>query len=166
MDQFINNIGHQELLHQPNAIDTLISMMLTCTPVLAPNQVPIYRVERGGEVTFHGPGQLVVYPLLDLKRPPYQSDLHWYVRNIEQVIIQCLAHYNIESSRDPDHTGKLRKEPTAPSNLSDKAGFFICIVYTKSLILATTLLVSLFYLQESGLESTRLRQSECRLLSG
>ena len=59
-------------------------------PVYAPNGSPIYRIERGGEVTYHGPGQLVIYPLLNLKHPVYQQDLHWYLRQIEQVIIENL----------------------------------------------------------------------------
>jgi len=75
------------------------------SPVLAPNGVPIYRVERGGEVTFHGPSQLVVYPLFDLQRPPMEKDLHWYLRMVEEVVIQTLQRYNIESIRDEDNTG-------------------------------------------------------------
>eukprot|EP00980_Cylindrotheca_fusiformis_P021178 scaffold8136_cov127-Cylindrotheca_fusiformis.AAC.18 len=75
------------------------------TPVVAPNGVPIYRVERGGEVTWHGPSQLVVYPLLDLNRPPYQRDLHWYLRMIEEVIILTLQQYDIEGYRDEENTG-------------------------------------------------------------
>lgn len=75
------------------------------SPVLAPNGVPIYRVERGGEVTFHGPQQLVVYPLLDLQQSPFVKDLHWYLRMIEEVVIQTLAHYDIQGSRDEENTG-------------------------------------------------------------
>ena len=74
-------------------------------PVLAPNGVPIYRVERGGEVTYHGPGQLVVYPMLDLTRTPYQQDLHWFLRQVEDVVIRTLAHYDIEGHRDDINTG-------------------------------------------------------------
>ena len=74
-------------------------------PVYAPNGSPIYRIERGGEVTYHGPGQLVIYPLLNLKHPVYQQDLHWYLRQIEQVIIETLSHFNIPSNRDTINTG-------------------------------------------------------------
>ena len=76
-------------------------------PVCAPNGAPIYRIERGGEVTYHGPGQLVMYPLLNLKQhsPPYQQDLHWYLRQIEEVIIQTLEKFNIQSNRDDINTG-------------------------------------------------------------
>lgn len=74
-------------------------------PVLAPNGSPIYRIERGGEVTYHGPGQLVMYPLLNLQHPNYQQDLHWYLRQIEEVIIQTLLHFDIKSNRDDINTG-------------------------------------------------------------
>lgn len=74
-------------------------------PVLAPNGSPIYRIERGGDVTYHGPGQLVMYPLLNLKHPNYKQDLHWYLRQIEEVIIQTLLHYDIKSNRDDINTG-------------------------------------------------------------
>lgn len=76
------------------------------TVVLAPNGVPIYRVERGGEVTWHGPGQLVVYPLVDLQQAPFQADLHWFLRQIEQVIIDVLEQeYDIAAVRDDINTG-------------------------------------------------------------
>jgi lipoyl(octanoyl) transferase len=92
------------LLTRPaaEAVDILASASV---PVMTPNGVPIYRVERGGEVTFHGPGQLVVYPLLDLRRSPYKQDLHWYLRMVEEVVIQTLSAYDIEGYRDKINTG-------------------------------------------------------------
>ena len=86
------------------AVDLLASK---ATPVEAPNGVPIYRVDRGGEVTFHGPSQLVVYPVFDLKRDPYKPDLHWFLRNVEEVVIETLRHYDIESVRDDINTGTV-----------------------------------------------------------
>lgn len=47
---------------------------------------PLYRTERGGEVTYHGPGQLVLYPIINLRH--FQPDLHWYLRNLEEVVIR------------------------------------------------------------------------------
>ena len=63
----------------------------------------LYRIERGGEVTYHCPGQLVIYPILNLKF--YQPDLHWYLRQLEEVIIQLLASYNLKASRIEGLTG-------------------------------------------------------------
>ena len=80
------------------------------TPVMAPNGVPIYRIDRGGEVTYHGPGQLVVYPLLDLKRNALKQDLHWYLRQVEQVVMDTLQEYDIESTRDEVNTGVWWKQ--------------------------------------------------------
>ncbi len=56
-------------------------------------------------VTFHGPSQLVVYPMLDLKQDCYKADLHWYLRKIEDVVIQTLECYNIQGNRDSINTG-------------------------------------------------------------
>ena len=63
----------------------------------------IYRIERGGEVTYHCPGQLVGYPILNLQH--YQPDLHWYLRQLEEVVIQVLALYNLSAERIPGLTG-------------------------------------------------------------
>jgi len=74
-------------------------------PVMAPNGATIFRIERGGDVTYHGPGILVCYPLLDLRRKPYKQDLHWYLRQIEEVVIQVLALHGIQGVRDEEDTG-------------------------------------------------------------
>ena len=63
----------------------------------------LYRVERGGEVTYHCPGQLVGYPILNLRY--YQQDLHWYLRQLEQVIILVLSIYGLVGYRIPGLTG-------------------------------------------------------------
>ena len=96
----------ENMITEQDEVDKL-STQITCKsqPVLAPNGSPIYRIERGGEVTYHGPGQLVMYPLLNLKHPNYQQDLHWYLRQIEEVIIQTLLHFDIKSNRDEINTG-------------------------------------------------------------
>ncbi len=64
---------------------------------------PLFRTERGGEVTHHCPGQLVGYPILNLKQ--HQPDLHWYLRQLEDVIIQTLARLGIAGARQPGLTG-------------------------------------------------------------
>ena len=65
--------------------------------VLAPGDIPVVQVDRGGQVTYHGPGQLVVYPLLDL--PRLKIGVRDYVCRIEQAIIDSLADWNIEAAR-------------------------------------------------------------------
>jgi lipoate-protein ligase B len=65
--------------------------------------VELFEVERGGDVTFHGPGQLVGYPIIDLKR--HRQDLHWYLRKIEEALINTLADYDIPAERNPSFTG-------------------------------------------------------------
>lgn len=105
VDRQVDDVVGQLPLEQ--AIQQLSDLAI---PVVAPNGVPIYRVERGGEVTWHGPSQLVVYPLLDLQREPYQKDLHWYLRTVEEVVIQTLKHYDIDGERDDENTGTFPLE--------------------------------------------------------
>jgi lipoyl(octanoyl) transferase len=65
--------------------------------------VSFFKTNRGGDITYHGPGQIVGYPILDLER--FETDLGKYMRNLEEVIIRMLAHYGIESGRLPGSTG-------------------------------------------------------------
>ncbi|ODG96458.1 lipoyl(octanoyl) transferase [Nostoc sp. KVJ20] len=67
------------------------------------SEYDVQRVERGGEVTYHCPGQLVGYPILNLQR--YRKDLHWYLRQLEEVIIRVLAVYGLQGERIPAFTG-------------------------------------------------------------
>ena len=67
------------------------------------NEHEIHRIERGGEVTYHCPGQLVGYPILNLYH--YQQDLHWYLRQLEAVIINTVANYGLDAYRMPNFTG-------------------------------------------------------------
>jgi lipoyl(octanoyl) transferase len=63
----------------------------------------LYRVERGGEVTYHCPGQIVAYPILNLRH--YRQDLHWYLRQLEEVVIRVLALYGLDGARIDGLTG-------------------------------------------------------------
>jgi lipoyl(octanoyl) transferase len=63
----------------------------------------IHRVERGGEVTYHCPGQLVGYPILNLRH--YRQDLHWYLRQLEEVIVYVLKDYGLPGTRIEGLTG-------------------------------------------------------------
>ncbi|RDZ27595.1 lipoyl(octanoyl) transferase LipB [Lysobacter silvisoli] len=65
--------------------------------VLMPGDIPVIHVDRGGQVTYHGPGQIVLYPLLDLRR--LKVGVREYVDRIEQAVIDTLADWNIEGAR-------------------------------------------------------------------
>lgn len=62
-----------------------------------------YKTNRGGDITYHGPGQLVAYPILDLEQ--FYTDLGRYMRNLEEVIIKTIAHYGIKGERLEGATG-------------------------------------------------------------
>jgi lipoate-protein ligase B len=68
-----------------------------------PGEVPVYRVSRGGEVTYHGPGQLIGYPILKLEGR--DRDVHRYLRKLEEAMIRALADQNIEANRRQGLTG-------------------------------------------------------------
>ena len=71
--------------------------------VLAPGDIPVIQVDRGGQVTYHGPGQWVVYLMIDLKRPGL--GVRALVTLIEEAIVQLLAEYGIASAPDPSAPG-------------------------------------------------------------
>jgi len=77
--------------------------MLATPEYLRERGVALYEVERGGDVTFHGPGQLVGYPIIDLKQ--HRRDLHWYLRQVEEFIIRAIATYELAGTRRAPYTG-------------------------------------------------------------
>ena len=77
--------------------------LLATAEQLATRGVELFEVERGGDVTFHGPGQVVGYPIVDLKR--HKRDLHWYLRQVEETIIRAVAPFGIAAERSAGQTG-------------------------------------------------------------
>ncbi|GJG88148.1 octanoyltransferase [Gemmatimonadetes bacterium T265] len=77
--------------------------LLAAPALLAARGVELHEVERGGGSTFHGPGQLVGYPIVDLKR--HRRDLHWYLRRVEQALIDAVAEFGVAAGRNPPYTG-------------------------------------------------------------
>jgi lipoyl(octanoyl) transferase len=74
--------------------------------------IDFYPINRGGDITFHGPGQIVGYPVLDLEL--FFTDVHRYVRNLEEIIIRTLADYGLAGFRITDYTGVWLERPEAP----------------------------------------------------
>jgi lipoate-protein ligase B len=71
--------------------------------LLAVAETPLFEIERGGDVTYHGPGQLVGYPIFLLRDG--ERDLHRYLRNLEEALIRALARWQLPAGRKPDWTG-------------------------------------------------------------
>ncbi len=67
--------------------------------------ITVVETDRGGDVTYHGPGQLVGYPILSLQDAPHTADLHLYLRKLEETIIRSLAQFEIAADRFQNHTG-------------------------------------------------------------
>jgi len=77
---------------------------IVATPQALENEgVEVFESGRGGDVTYHGPGQLVGYPIIDLR--PDRCDVHRYVRDLEEVLIQAVARFNVIAERTPGLTG-------------------------------------------------------------
>src|SRR5690606_12068810 len=62
-----------------------------------------HRINRGGDITYHGPGQLVAYPILDLEF--FFTDVHRYIRTLEEIVIRTMAEYGLEGRRIKEYTG-------------------------------------------------------------
>jgi lipoyl(octanoyl) transferase len=65
--------------------------------------IEVFHIERGGDVTYHGPGQLVAYPILNLNQ--HKRDVGWYMRSLEEVVIRTLSDYSVQAIRIPGRTG-------------------------------------------------------------
>jgi lipoate-protein ligase B len=77
--------------------------LLVTKEELAKQGISLFFTDRGGDITYHGPGQLVVYPIVDLRKRG--KDIHRYVHDLEEVVIQTLADLSIEAGRDERNIG-------------------------------------------------------------
>ncbi len=83
--------------------------------VLAPGDVPVIEIERGGDVTYHGPGQLVAYPIVFLDGD--ERDLHQFLRNLEEAVIRTCARVGVTADREPGKTGVWTSTPLGRKKL-------------------------------------------------
>jgi lipoyl(octanoyl) transferase len=97
------------LLEHPPVITLGRGTRATSLPIapeaLRQRGIEVFEIERGGDVTYHGPGQLVGYPIFDLGAPPHRRDLHWFLRRIEEALIRALAGLGIAGGRHGGYTG-------------------------------------------------------------
>ena len=82
--------------------------LLVSADTLAALDAEFVETDRGGDITFHGPGQVVGYPILDLRR--WVQDVHAYLRALEEVLIRALAPFGIEAARETGYTGVWHRE--------------------------------------------------------
>ncbi len=80
-----------------------VSNLLLSEAQLAEKGATFYKINRGGDITYHGPGQIVGYPILDLDN--FFTDIHKYLRFLEEIIILTLAEYGLKTERSPGETG-------------------------------------------------------------
>lgn len=111
------NIEHHLLLCEHPHVYTLgksgvIENLLIDTENRKKLGVTFYKTNRGGDITYHGPGQLVAYPILDLEQ--FETDLNKYMRNLEEVVIKTIAVFGIKGSRSSGATG-VWLDPEDPS---------------------------------------------------
>ena len=99
------------LLEHPHVItlgvkaDAARSHLIATPDLLAARQVEVHESGRGGDITYHGPGQLVGYPILDLQ--PDRCDVHKYVRDLEEVMIRTARDFGLESARIAGAVGRV-----------------------------------------------------------
>jgi len=102
-DRIAGRLPHDVLLLLEHPPVVTLGRNAHAVNLLHPAGIEVFEVERGGDITFHGPGQLVGYPILDLRA--YKQDLHWYLRTLEQALIDALGILAIPAERNPGLTG-------------------------------------------------------------
>jgi lipoyl(octanoyl) transferase len=98
-----------------NGVDTLSKHLLMNQEELAQNGISVFEIDRGGDITYHGPGQIVGYPILNLNN--YYRDVHRYLRDIEEVIIRSLSEFGINGKRIDRITGVWIDTPQGPEKI-------------------------------------------------
>lgn len=107
-ERIAGKIGDTLLLMEHPGVVTLGRSTREASLPVAPDLlrrrgIAVFEIERGGDVTYHGPGQLVGYPIVDLQQ--HRPDLHWFLRQLEEVLIEALARVGIAAGRNPGYTG-------------------------------------------------------------
>ena len=95
------------------------SNILAAHELLQQLGIEVFRVERGGDVTYHGPGQLVGYPILDLRN--YRLDVGWFVRSLEEMLIRALGDFGIRGERIEKLVGVWVTSPPTPRGVGGEA---------------------------------------------
>lgn len=101
-------LHHYLLFCEHNPVFTLgksgsMDHLLLNEEALAEKGIEFFKINRGGDITFHGPGQIVGYPIFDLD--DFFTDVHKYVRNLEEAVIRTLGEYGLEGNRIKEYTG-------------------------------------------------------------
>ena len=102
-DRLAGRLSHDVLLLLEHPPVVTLGRNADAAHLLRPQGIEVFDVERGGDVTFHGPGQLVGYPIINLA--DYKQDLHWYLRTLEQTLIDALTLLDIPAERNSGFTG-------------------------------------------------------------
>lgn len=77
--------------------------LLATNETLSKDEIDVFEIDRGGDVTYHGPGQIVGYPIINLNE--LYEDVHRYLRELEEVIIRTLSEFQVNGVKNPDYTG-------------------------------------------------------------
>jgi lipoate-protein ligase B len=102
------------LVEHPDTITT--GRSARADNVVEAGDIPVFAIERGGDVTYHGPGQLVAYPIFLLREA--ERDLHRYLRGLEETILRTLADFHIAGTRRPGLTGVWTADQHTPHKLA------------------------------------------------
>lgn len=98
-----------------NGVDNVSKHLLMNKDELQRNNISVYEIDRGGDITYHGPGQIVGYPILNLNN--YYRDMHRYLRDIEEAIIRAIGVFGITGKRVDSITGVWVDTPRGPEKI-------------------------------------------------